>query len=498
MLRSARSRLALRARRSPAARSGRTMSHPSPPSRVVRPVPCAARRRRSTPSPLPADWWRLYDDPVLDGLVADALAANTDVAPRSPGSSAPAPACAARAPTGCRRPAIGARRDLWPPACGPAPARAPTARTGASMPASSVSYELDLFGRVSRVDRGRARRAGGGAGRCRCGPRRRSSPNDRAGLCRRRLGRGAAARRATRSSRCSTSRCADRAAARCRARPAGLDVAHIAALRDQRRREIPALEAERQAALFRLATLTGRAPGRPAGDRRRAQPRRCEIDQPIPVGDGAALLARRPDVRAAERRLAADTARIGVATAELYPRITLGGSIGSTGPGLGDLFGGGPLRWLLGPLLSWAFPNQDRPARASPAAEADTQGALAGFDGTVLLALEETETALSQLRPRARAPRRAAERARAGRDARPHHPRAAARRQHRFARRSSMPNAPSPKPKPIWLWPTRGSPTRRSTCSGRWAGAGRTRRQVVARRRAARSDRNAQSSARMS
>ncbi len=58
---------------------------------------------------------------------------------------------------------------------------------------------------------------------------------------------------------------------------------------------------------------------------------RCEVDQPIPVGDGAALLARRPDVRAAERRLAASTARIGVATADLYPRITLGGSVGSTG-----------------------------------------------------------------------------------------------------------------------------------------------------------------------
>ena len=100
-------------------------------------------------------------------------------------------------------------------------------------------------------------------------------------------------------------------------------------------------------------------------------------------------------MRAAERRLAADTARIGVATSDLYPRITLGGSVGSTGTGLGDLFGAGPFRWLLGPLISWAFPNQE-PARARIAASrADAAASLAGFDGTVLRALEETETALS-------------------------------------------------------------------------------------------------------
>src|SRR5690606_16526446 len=137
-----------------------------------------------------------------------------------------------------------------------------------------------------------------------------------------------------------------------------------------------------QAALFRLATLTGRAPAELppiAGERSIG----LEIREPIPVGDGAALLARRPDIRAAERRLAADTARIGVATADLYPRITLGASLGSTGADIGDVFTGGPLRWVLGPLLNWAFPNQE-PARARiAAANAETQEALAAFDGTV-------------------------------------------------------------------------------------------------------------------
>jgi len=174
----------------------------------------------------------------------------------------------------------------------------------------------------------------------------------------------------------------------------GLAVAQLETLREQRASAIPGIVAERQAALFALATLTGRAPSQLppiAGERSVA----LEITTPLPVGDGAALLARRPDIRAAERRLAADTARIGIATADLYPRITLGGSVGATSASLGDLFTGGAFRFLLGPLIDWAFPNTE-PVRARiDAAEAGADESLAAFDGTVLTALQETETALS-------------------------------------------------------------------------------------------------------
>jgi multidrug efflux system outer membrane protein len=173
-----------------------------------------------------------------------------------------------------------------------------------------------------------------------------------------------------------------------------LDVVRLATLADQRRAEIPPLVAQRNAALYRLAMLTGRTPDAlPASAT--ARDTTPEIRQLVPVGDGGTLLARRPDVRAAERRLAANTARIGVATADLYPRIVLGGSVGQTSSGFSDLFGGGPLRWLLGPLISWNFPNQSAARARIAEARADRDGSLASFDGAVLRALQETDTALS-------------------------------------------------------------------------------------------------------
>ena len=89
------------------------------------------------------------------------------------------------------------------------------------------------------------------------------------------------------------------------------------------------------------------------------------------------------------------TRRIGVATADLYPRITLGGSVGSTGNTASNLFEAGPLNWVIGPLLNWAFPNMEAGRARVAQAEASTRAALATFDGAVLKALQETETALS-------------------------------------------------------------------------------------------------------
>ncbi len=337
------------------------------------------------------DWWKLYDDPVLDRLVADALSANTDL------RVAVARLDKARAEL------RGVRSDRLPQAN--IGAGASYGRTSESQTAPGadredwlvdagidISYEVDLSGRVRRSIE---------AARGDLGAAQADADAVRVGIVaettRAYVDAAAAAERQAVAERIVSllSDSARLVGKRAEAgRAARLDVARINALRDQRRADIPPILAERQSALFRLATLTGRPPAELPSDAgsRRSTP---ALTRPIPVGDGAALLARRPDIRAAERRLAAQTARIGVATAELYPRITLGGSIGSTGAGFGDFLGGGPLRWLLGSLLSWSFPNQEAARARIAGAEADTRGALASFDGAVLQALEETETALS-------------------------------------------------------------------------------------------------------
>lgn len=336
-------------------------------------------------------WWTLYDDPLLNRMVDDALAANTDIRV--------AVARIERARASLR----GARSDRLPQTGVDASASYSRTSQVQSLPGLDrenwvfdggldVSYEVDLFGRVKRgVEAARGDLAAAQA--------------DADGV---RVSVIADTVRAYMDVTTSAERVAvarqtvallDQSARITGARvdvgrSDRLDLIRVRALRDQQQAAIPTLEADRDAALFRLATLTGRTPQDvPAA--MRAATVTPQLHQPIPVGDGQALLARRPDIRAAERRLAADTARIGVATADLYPRISLGGSVGTTALNGGNLFGGGPLNFLLGPLISWAFPNQEAIRARIGAARADSAASLATFDGTVLRALEETERGLA-------------------------------------------------------------------------------------------------------
>lgn len=171
------------------------------------------------------------------------------------------------------------------------------------------------------------------------------------------------------------------------------DVSRAGAAVNRSAAAVPHLLAERQAALFELAALMGRVP---ADYPREAEacPQPPELEQALPVGDGWQLLQRRPDIRAAERSLAAATAMIGVETAELYPRVTLGASLGTAGMRRqllsADSFGAS-----VGPLLSWHWPNRRVAKARIAAAGANADTALASFDGAVLQALRQTETALS-------------------------------------------------------------------------------------------------------
>ncbi len=335
-------------------------------------------------APVPDNWWRLYNDPVLDGLIADALAHNTDVRA--------AVARLARARASLRETKVDRLTQ------GGVNASATRGRDEGSSDASTsysagleVAYEVDLFGRVARGVE--AARGDVGAAEADADAVRVAIVSDTA---RAYADASSAAERLAvaehivelldQSLRLTEKQVEIGQTTR-------LDTARIAALRNQRQAEIPAIAAERDGALFRLATLTGRAPSElPATAGARTSS--LKLDHPIPVGDGAQLLARRPDIRAAERRLAAATARIGVATAELYPQITLGGSLGSSAGSIGNLFSN-PVGFLVGPLISWSFSDHARARARVAGAEAGSQEALAQFDGTVLRSLEETETALS-------------------------------------------------------------------------------------------------------
>lgn len=170
------------------------------------------------------------------------------------------------------------------------------------------------------------------------------------------------------------------------------DVTRAKAQYDLLRASLPPLIAQKKTAQYALAALLGQPPGDlPAGvDTCQDAP---ALKQAIPVGDGMVLLQRRPDVRAAERKLAAATARIGVAVAELYPDVRLGGSVGAFG--LLEDIGEAPTRsWQIGPLISWTFPSASSHARIR-AAESEADAQLAAFDQTVLDALRDTQTALT-------------------------------------------------------------------------------------------------------
>ena len=139
--------------------------------------------------------------------------------------------------------------------------------------------------------------------------------------------------------------------------------------------------------------LTGNAPGALV----------AELDAPaqLPVlpdrldpGTPGELLRRRPDVAAAEARLHAATARIGVATADLFPRFTLAGLIGSQAVDASALFARDSETRLVALGVDWSFLDVGRVRARIAAADAGAAGALARYEQAVLLALEDTENAL--------------------------------------------------------------------------------------------------------
>ena len=158
---------------------------------------------------------------------------------------------------------------------------------------------------------------------------------------------------------------------------------------------VPALEARAVAAMYRLGVLCGKQPSEVAPELSPPAPLPVYTG-PIALGDPASLLQRRPDIRAAEARLAAATAGIGVAKGDLFPKVTFNGSISLQARSTGDLTNGNSDSYSLLPTISWAALNMGRVLANIDQAEALRDGALAQYEQSVLLALEDTESALAQ------------------------------------------------------------------------------------------------------
>jgi multidrug efflux system outer membrane protein len=153
------------------------------------------------------------------------------------------------------------------------------------------------------------------------------------------------------------------------------------------------LEAAVARSIHRLSVLVGREPGALRAELTPTQ-NLPALPGIVPVGDPASLLRRRPDIRVAERELASATAQIGVAVADLFPRVTFTGSAGYVASSSGALGDKGTDAYVLAPGISWGIFDYGHVQARIGAAKWRKEGALLRYEKTVLQALEETEDSL--------------------------------------------------------------------------------------------------------
>ncbi len=171
------------------------------------------------------------------------------------------------------------------------------------------------------------------------------------------------------------------------------DAVRVRAQLESTSARVPALEAQIAFSEHRLAVLSGKPPGALIAelDTPKALP---GLPTAFNVSAPAELLRRRPDVAAAEYRLHSSTAKIGVATADLFPRITLGGLFGSQGASSSGLFERDSEHRIIALGIDWSFLDVGRVRSRIAASKAGAAGELARYQQTVLIALEDTENAL--------------------------------------------------------------------------------------------------------
>jgi multidrug efflux system outer membrane protein len=172
-----------------------------------------------------------------------------------------------------------------------------------------------------------------------------------------------------------------------------LDVAQAKALLASTKSQLPSLETAVKQSVHRLSVLLGQPPGALGAELAGDAPIPAAPPE-VPAGLPADLLRRRPDVRSSERQLAAATARIGVAAAEFLPKFSLTGAGGFQSLDAGNLISPASKFWSAGPSVRWRLLEYPRLKAQLKAQTAVQEQALAQFNQTVLLALEEVENAL--------------------------------------------------------------------------------------------------------
>lgn len=156
--------------------------------------------------------------------------------------------------------------------------------------------------------------------------------------------------------------------------------------------QLPLLQTRANADQFHLAVLLGERPG--ALDVDLSAQSFTPIDVTLPIGHADDVLARRPDIRVAERELAAANARIGVAKADWFPHVSLGGFVGFLAGRSNDFGSPATRAWSLAPSISWSGLNVQRVRSGVKASEARADEARANYQRIVLRALEDVDNAL--------------------------------------------------------------------------------------------------------
>lgn len=336
-----------------------------------------------------AAWWRQFDDPVLNQLVAQSLADNRELrvafarlksarAIRDDVSNDALPTVTSRASSDLGKGQIPGQSDH----------RVNSERYDLGL---DMAWELDLFGRIQRqLEASEAQQDAAEADLQQLQVSLIAELVDAYGKL-----RGAQLREKIAVANLKTQQ--DSRAITQTLNEAGvgneLDVVRADARLAAVEATVPQLQAEQVRARNRIATLLGQLPDTLSVDLSPAQ--LPAIAKALPIGDPAELLKRRPDVRSAERQLAAATANVGVATADLFPRVSLSGFLGFTAARGSQLGSSAAQAWALGPSITWAAFDLGSVKARLRGANAEAEGALASYEQQVLLALEESENAFS-------------------------------------------------------------------------------------------------------